>query len=148
MYEGSSSEGGRRLRYSGITLVSVREHKIMTKFISLRTVLLVGFYLFWLDVAIHAAQRHQSITHILDMFLVLQANRAVGPCSECVNRLAGIECGCSATSSFLTYGVSNATFALHSLAFLKEPLTHSRDYRVRLQHELSPLAELCFFPSE
>jgi len=39
----------------------------------------VGFYLSWLDAAIHAAQRRQSITHMLDMFLVLQADRAVGP---------------------------------------------------------------------
>jgi hypothetical protein len=66
----------------------------------------------------------------------------------CVNRLAGTECGCYATSSFLTHEVSNATFALHSAAFPKEPLTHSRDHRVRLQHEASSLAELCSFPSE
>jgi hypothetical protein len=65
-----------------------------------------------------------------------------------VNRLAGIKCGCSATSSFLTHGVSNVTFALHSPAFLEEPLTHSRNHRVRLKHEASSLAELCSFPSE
>jgi hypothetical protein len=70
------------------------------------------------------------------------------PCSECVNRLAEIECGCSATSSFLTYGVSNATSALHSSASPKEPLTHPCDHRVRLQHEPSSLAKLCSFPSE
>jgi hypothetical protein len=39
----------------------------------------MGLYLFWFDAAIRAAQRHQSISHMLDMFLVLQANRAVGP---------------------------------------------------------------------
>jgi hypothetical protein len=34
---GEWSGGGRRLRYSGITLISVREHMLMAAFISLRT---------------------------------------------------------------------------------------------------------------
>jgi hypothetical protein len=41
MYEGSGLEGVRRLRYFGITLISVREHRIMATFISLRNVIVL-----------------------------------------------------------------------------------------------------------
>ena len=56
-------------------------------------VLLVDVYLFWLDAADHAAQRHQSITHMLDMFLVLQANRAVGPWMTSCGRVMSASIG-------------------------------------------------------
>jgi len=63
----------------------------MATFISLRTT--CGFLFFWLDAAIHAAQRRQSITHMLDMFLVLQANRAVGPWMTSCGRVVSASIG-------------------------------------------------------